>query len=52
MNKLSEKLKALGSAVAAIEKQFGKGAVMRLGDEEAAAPAPSLPSGSVVRTEG
>ena len=47
MNKLGEKMKALLAAVAGIEKQFGKGAIMRLGDEEAAAAAPSLPSGSV-----
>ncbi|HUB07605.1 MAG TPA: recombinase RecA [Myxococcales bacterium] len=47
MSKLAEKLKALGAAVTAIEKQFGKGAIMRLGDEEAPAAAPSLPSGSV-----
>jgi recombination protein RecA len=47
MSKLAEKLKALGAAVTAIEKQFGKGAIMRLGDDEAPAAAPSLPSGSV-----
>jgi recombination protein RecA len=47
VNKLTEKMKALVAAVAGIEKQFGKGAIMRLGDEEAIAAAPSLPSGSV-----
>ncbi|MHB8416881.1 MAG: recombinase RecA [Myxococcales bacterium] len=47
MSKLAEKLKVLGAAVTAIEKQFGKGAIMRLGDEDAPASAPSLPSGSV-----
>jgi recombination protein RecA len=47
MSKLSDKLKALGAAVIAIEKQFGKGAIMRLGDEETAAAIPSLPTGSV-----
>ncbi len=31
MTKLKEKLKAIGTAVAAIEKQFGKGAIMPLG---------------------
>ena len=36
MNKLSERMKAIGAAVAAIEKQFGKGAVMRLGEADAA----------------
>ncbi len=47
MNKLAEKMKALMAAVAGIEKQFGKGAIMRLGDEDTSAAAPSLPSGSV-----
>ncbi len=47
MSKLAEKMKALGAAVASIEKQFGKGAIMRLGDDERPAAAPSLPSGSV-----
>src|SRR5438552_17365564 len=32
MSKLSEKLKAVAAAIGAIEKQFGKGAVMRLGE--------------------
>jgi recombination protein RecA len=31
MSKLRDKLKAIGTAVAAIEKQFGKGAIMPLG---------------------
>jgi recombination protein RecA len=46
VSKLSERLKAIGAAVAAIEKQFGKGAVMRLGESEAAA-IPSVSTGSV-----
>jgi recombination protein RecA len=33
MSKLSEKVKALAQAVGAIEKQFGKGSIMRLGEE-------------------
>jgi recombination protein RecA len=32
MSKLGEKMKALAQAVGAIEKQFGKGSVMRLGE--------------------
>ena len=32
MSKLAEKMKALGAAVSAIEKQFGKGSIMRLGE--------------------
>ncbi len=47
MSKIAEKMKALGAAVAAIEKQFGKGAIMRLGSEEAPVATPSLPTGSV-----
>jgi recombination protein RecA len=47
VGKLSEKLKAVAAAVAAIEKQFGKGAVMQLGRDEEAAPVPAIPSGSV-----
>ena len=47
MSKLSEKLKAIGAAVAAIEKQFGKGAVMQLGGESSEQKVPVIPSGSV-----
>jgi recombination protein RecA len=47
MVKLAERMKALAAAVVAIEKQFGKGALMRLGDDEADAPIPSIPTGSV-----
>jgi recombination protein RecA len=46
MSKMSDKLKAVAAAVAAIEKQFGRGAVMQLGDGEAQAMA-VIPSGSV-----
>jgi len=38
--------KALDVALANIEKQFGKGSLMRLGDE-AAVPIPSIPTGSI-----
>jgi recombination protein RecA len=47
MSKLSEKLKAVAAAVSAIEKQFGKGAVMHLGGEESNEKVPVIPSGSV-----
>src|SRR5229473_1536519 len=47
MGKLTEKLKAVAAAVAAIEKQFGKGAVMQLGGEAAEQKVPVIPSGSV-----
>jgi recombination protein RecA len=44
---VSEKLKAVAAAVAAIEKQFGKGAIMQLGREGEVAPVAVIPSGSV-----
>ncbi|WP_308197955.1 recombinase RecA [Anaeromyxobacter oryzisoli] len=47
MTKLSEKMKALGQALAAIEKQFGKGSIMRLGDGAEPAPVAVVPSGSI-----
>jgi recombination protein RecA len=48
MSKVSEKLKAVAAAVAAIEKQFGKGSVMQLGAmEEEAQKISVIPSGSV-----
>ncbi|MGA9522547.1 MAG: recombinase RecA [Myxococcaceae bacterium] len=47
MSKLGEKLKAVASAVAAIEKQFGKGAVMQLGADASEQKVSVFPSGSV-----
>jgi recombination protein RecA len=47
MSKVSEKLRAIAQAVAQIEKQFGKGSIMKLGEEEAAAPVPVIRTGSV-----
>ncbi len=47
MSKLTEKMKAIGQAIAGIEKQFGKGAVMRLGDGAEPAPVPVVPTGSI-----
>jgi recombination protein RecA len=47
MSKVTEKLKAVLAAIGALEKQFGKGAVMRLGEGEAAQPVPVIPSGSI-----
>ncbi len=44
----SEKKKALDLAVTAIEKQFGKGSIMRLGENQAAIPATDVvPTGSL-----
>lgn len=45
MGKLSDKLKAISQTILSIEKQFGKGAVMHLG-EQAATPIPVIPTGS------
>jgi recombination protein RecA len=44
---MSEKEKAIGAALAQIEKQFGKGAVMRLGAEGPVAAVPVLSTGSL-----
>jgi recombination protein RecA len=46
MGKLSGKLKAIGEAVAAIEKHFGKGAIMPLGASSVADVA-TVPTGSL-----
>ena len=42
---VSEKLKAVAAAVAAIEKQFGKGAIMQLGRTGRSPPVPIIPIG-------
>ncbi len=42
-----EKEAALGSALGQIEKQFGKGSVMRLGDSHARVPVEAIPTGSL-----
>ena len=54
MSKVSEKLKmaaekgrAVLAAIGAIEKQFGKGAIMRLGEGEIGQPVATIPSGSL-----
>jgi recombination protein RecA len=44
---LQQKKKALETAVSSIERQFGKGSIMRLGDVDATARIPSIPSGSL-----
>ena len=41
------KQKALNAALAQIEKQFGKGSVMRLGDQPAAGAIPAISTGSL-----
>ena len=47
MSKLVEKMKALGAAVCAIEKQFGRGSIMRLAEEGEAPRIAVIPSGSI-----
>ncbi len=48
MSILKEKLKAIATAVAAIEKQFGKGSIMCLGDDDAVdRKIPVIPTGSM-----
>ncbi len=42
-----EKLKALDAAISQIEKQFGKGAVMKLGDPTAQMNVETIPTGSL-----
>jgi recombination protein RecA len=47
MSRVGEKLKALAQAMGSIEKQFGKGSIMRLGEDADPAPIAVIPSGSV-----
>src|SRR5258708_12394082 len=43
----SEKNKAIDLALAQIEKQFGKGSIMRLGSKEAIVPIAVIPTGAI-----
>ena len=43
----NERSKALDVAVSQIEKQFGKGSIMRLGEKGAIAPVDAIPTGSI-----
>ncbi|HOE13624.1 MAG TPA: recombinase RecA, partial [Candidatus Saccharicenans sp.] len=45
--KQTSRVKALDAALSQIEKQFGKGAVMKLGQKEAAVKAEVIPTGSI-----
>jgi recombination protein RecA len=47
LEQMAEKMRALKSVVAAVEKQFGKGAVMTLGDDEDAEPVSAISTGSL-----
>src|SRR6201982_2187681 len=42
-----ERSKILESAIAQIEKQYGKGAIMRLGNRDVLVPVSVIPSGSI-----
>src|SRR5660398_10237 len=42
-----EKDKALDMAVLQIERQYGKGSIMRMGDESAGIRVPAIPTGSL-----
>ena len=42
-----KKKKALEMAVTSIERQFGKGSIMRLGDDPGDLKIPSIPTGSI-----
>jgi recombination protein RecA len=47
MSRLTERMKALAAAIGGIEKQFGKGSVMRLGEGGAPQPVAVVPTGSL-----
>ncbi len=47
LEQLAEKMKVLKGVVSSVEKQFGKGAIMSLGDEGALEVVPTIPSGSL-----
>jgi recombination protein RecA len=47
MEQITEKLKTLKNVIVAVEKQFGKGAIMSLGDEEEAEPVSTIGTGSL-----
>ncbi len=47
LEQLAEKMKVLKNVVATVEKQFGKGAIMALGDGEAMEPIATIGTGSL-----
>ncbi len=47
MGAVKERVKAVAAALATIEKQFGKGTIMRLGDSDPAEAPPVIPTGSL-----
>jgi recombination protein RecA len=47
LEQIADKMRALKGVMAAVEKQFGKGAVMTLGDEEDPEPVATISTGSL-----
>ncbi len=47
LDQMADKMRALKSVMAAVEKQFGKGAVMTLGEDEEAEPVSAISTGSL-----
>ncbi len=47
MSSVGDKLKVVKEAISAIEKQFGKGSIMRMGERETLEPTQVIPSGSI-----
>jgi recombination protein RecA len=47
LEQLAEKMKVLKGVVVSVEKQFGKGAIMALGDEGNQEPVATIPTGSL-----
>jgi recombination protein RecA len=47
LEQIADKMRALKGVMTAVEKQFGKGAVMTLGDDEDPEPVAAIPTGSL-----
>ncbi len=47
MEHIAEKMRVLKSVISSVEKQFGKGSVMTLGDEADTEPVSTIPTGSL-----
>ena len=46
-NAIKERIQSLDEALGTIERQFGKGAILSLGDEGAFEPVAAIPTGSL-----
>ena len=47
LEQIAEKMRVLKTVIGSVEKQFGKGAIMTLGDERETEPVSAIPTGSV-----